>query len=246
MSTAARRSFVPRAQTTDKRYFGVVEAIVVDVIDPEKEGRVKVKFPWFDEDMITEYCRVCQLYAGNGYGALFVPEVGDEVLVGFIHGDMRLPIVLGGLYNGQDKPSSNRQKTQDQKLIRTKIGHEIVFDDHDKKVTLKTADGLTLELDDKAKKVTLKTASGESVVLDGSSSGITIEATNVTLKATSVAVQSGHVELGNGASEPVILGTTFATAFAAHVHTTGIPGFPTSPPVTPLPPKALSTKVMAG
>jgi uncharacterized protein involved in type VI secretion and phage assembly len=242
-----RRSYVPRAQSTDKRYFGVVEAIVVDVFDPDKEGRVKIQFPWFDEEMITEYCRVCQLYAGNGYGALFVPEVGDEVLVSFVHGDMRLPVILGGLYNGKDKPSSHRLKTQDQKLIRTKAGHEIVFDDHDKQVTLKTAAGLTLELDDNPKKVTVKTASGQSVVLDGSSSAITIEATNVAVKATSVALQSGHIELGNGAAEPVILGTSFATFFAAHVHTTGVPGSPTSPPVVPtLPPNTLSTKAMVG
>jgi len=241
-----RRAFVPRAQSTDKRYYGVVEAIVVDVYDPDKEGKVKVQFPWFDEDMVTEYSRVCQLYAGNGYGALFVPEVGDEVIVGFVHGDMRLPVILGGVYNGKDKPSSSREKTKDQKLIRTKAGHELVFDDQDKKLTVKTPGGLTLELDDNPKKVTLKTASGQSVVLDGSSSAITIEATNVSLKATSVAVQSGHIELGQGASEPVILGTTFATCFATHVHTSTIPGTPTSPPVTPMPPSALSTKVMAG
>jgi uncharacterized protein involved in type VI secretion and phage assembly len=244
--SSIRRSLVPRAQTTDKRYFGVVEAIVVDVFDPDKEGKIKVQFPWFDEDMVTEYCRVCQLYAGNGYGALFVPEVNDEVLVGFIHGDMRLPVILGGLYNGKDKPSSHRQKTKDQKLIRTKAGHEIVFDDHDKKVTLKTRGGLTLELDDNPKKVTIKTASGQSVVLDGSSSAITIEATNVSVKATSVAVQSGHVELGSSASEPVVLGTTFTKFFDLHTHTTGVPGYPTSPPIVSTPPNALSTKVMTG
>lgn len=243
---AVRRGHVPRAESTDKRYFGVVEAVVVEVIDPAHEGQVRVKFPWFDDKMVTEYCRVCQVYAGNGYGTLFVPEVGDEVLVAFIHGDMRLPIVLGGLYNGEDKPSSSREKSKDQKLIRTKRGHELVFDDHDEKVTLRSNSGLALELDDKSKKVTVKTASGQSVVLDGSSSMITIEATNVAVKATSVAVQSGHVELGDGASEPIILGTTFAAYMAAHVHTTGIPGFPTSPPTVPMPPKALSTKVVAG
>lgn len=239
MSTI-RRAFVPRAQSTDKRFFGVVEAIVVDVLDPEKEGRVKVQFPWFDEDMVTEYSRVCQLYAGNGYGALFVPEVGDEVLVGFIHGDMRMPVILGGLYNGKDKPSSHRQKTKDQKLIRTKAGHEVVFDDHDKKVTLKTAAGLAVELDDNPKKVTVKTASGQSVVLDGSSSTITIEASSVLLKAS-------HVELCSGAAEPVVLGTSFATFYATHTHTTGVPGFPTSPPIIPdLPPNTLSQKVKVG
>jgi uncharacterized protein involved in type VI secretion and phage assembly len=244
--TAIRRSPVPRAQSTDRRYYGVVEALVVDGVDPGQEGRVKIQFPWFDEEMVTEWCRVCQLYAGNGYGALFVPEVGDEVLVSFIQGDMRLPVVMGGLYNGKDKPSSHRDKTTDQKLIRTKAGHEIVFDDHDKRVTLTTAGGLTLVMEDDAKKVTLKTASGQSVVLDGSSSQITIEATNAVVKATSVALQSGHVELGNGAAQPVILGTTFATYFATHVHTSTAPGLPTTPPTLPMPPAALSTQVMAG
>jgi phage baseplate assembly protein V len=255
----------PRAQTTDKRFFGVVEAVVVDVVDPDKEGRVKIQFPWFDDEMVTEFCRVRQLYAGNGYGTFFVPEIGDEVLVSFVHGDMRMPIILGGLYNGKDKPPSDRQKDKDEKMIRTKAGHALIFDDHLKKVTLKSNagntlelddqakkvtlesnSGHTLELDDQAKKVTLKTSSGQTVVLDGSSSMITIEATNVAVKATSVAIQSGHVELGNAAAEPVILGTTFAAYFAAHVHTTTIPGFPTTPPTVPMPPNALSTKVMAG
>lgn len=244
--SAPRRSIVPRAQSTDRRFFGVVEAIVVESIDPEQEGRVRIQFPWFDEEMVTEWCRVCQLYAGNGYGALFVPEVGDEVLVSFIHGDMRLPVILGGLYNGKDKPASHRDKTQDQKLIRTKAGHELVFDDHARRVTLTTAGGLTLVMEDDARKVTLETASGESVVLDGSSSQVTIEATNVVVKATSVALQSGQVEIGNGAVQPVILGTTFATYFAAHVHTTTAPGAPTSPPTVPMPPNALSTQVMVG
>jgi phage baseplate assembly protein V len=236
----------PRAQTTDKRFFGVVEALVVDVVDPEKEGRVKIQFPWFDDEMVTEFCRVRQLYAGNGYGTFFVPEVGDEVLVSFVHGDMRMPIILGGLYNGKDKPPSDRQKDKDEKMIRTKAGHALIFDDHLKKVTHKSNSGNTLELDDQAKKVTLKTAGGQTVVLDESSSTITVDATSVVVKATSVAIQSGHVELGNAAAEPVILGTTFAAYFAAHVHTTTIPGFPTTPPTVPMPPNALSTKVVAG
>jgi phage baseplate assembly protein V len=244
--SAARRPYASRARSTDRRFYGVVEAVVVDVIDPDKEGQVKIQFPWFDDEMVTEYCRVRQFYAGNGYGSFFIPEVGDEVLVAFVQGDMRMPVVLGGLYNGKDKPPTARQKDKDQKLIRTKAGHELVFDDHDAKVTLKSNAGHTLELDDQGRTVTLTTAGGQRVVLDGSSSAITIEATSVSVKATSVAVQSGHIELGSGAAEPVILGTTFAAYFATHVHTTTAPGFPTSPPVVPMPPTALSTKVMTG
>jgi phage baseplate assembly protein V len=118
-----------RSRTTDKRYYGVCEAIVTDVNDTAKEGRVKVRFPWFDDELESEWCRVRQFYAGNGYGSFFVPEVGDEVLVAFVQGDMRLPIILGGLYNGQDKPPTSRSDSKDQKMIRTKAGHQITLDD---------------------------------------------------------------------------------------------------------------------
>ncbi|HEU5130898.1 MAG TPA: phage baseplate assembly protein V, partial [Pyrinomonadaceae bacterium] len=104
-----------RSRTTDKRYFGVYEALVTAVEDTAKEGRVQVKFPWFDDKLATEWCRVRQSYAGNDYGSFFIPEVGDEVLVAFVQGDMRFPIILGGLYNGQDKPPTSRSQQQDQK-----------------------------------------------------------------------------------------------------------------------------------
>ena len=78
---------------------------------------------------VSDWCRVAQLYAGGGYGSFFPPEKGDEVLVAFVQGDMRIPIVLGGLYNGQDKPSTSRDGGKDQKLIRTRGGHQLLFDD---------------------------------------------------------------------------------------------------------------------
>jgi uncharacterized protein involved in type VI secretion and phage assembly len=243
-----------RARSTDQRYYGVVEAIVVDVYDPEDEGRVKVRFPWFDEAMISEWCRVAQPYAGNGYGFVWVPELEDEVLVAFVHGDMRMPIVVGGLYNGVDKPPTAKQPGRDQKMIRTKGGHELVMDDTSgsERTRLTTAGGHTLDLDDAGKKVTvastaghsvlidenaqsiaIETAGGQSVSLDGASGKITISATSVTLDATAIS-------LGSAAAQSVVLGTTFLALFNAHVHTTGIPGGPTSPPVPPLTPAILS------
>ena len=70
----------PRSRSTDQRYYGVAEGLVTNVDDPQKLGRVKLKFPWFDPEMESEWCRVRQFYAGNDYGAFFIPEVGDEVL----------------------------------------------------------------------------------------------------------------------------------------------------------------------
>ena len=59
------------------------------------------------DDQTELECRMCNSYAGNNYGFYFVPQVGDEVLVAFIQGDMRLPVILGGLYNGKDKPPAD-------------------------------------------------------------------------------------------------------------------------------------------
>jgi uncharacterized protein involved in type VI secretion and phage assembly len=253
-------SFVPRSRSTDKRIYGVVEALVVDNADPDKEGRIKVRFPWFDGSTITEWCRVAQLYAGNGYGSLLVPEVGDEVLVAFVHGDMRFPIILGGLYNGKDKPPSHRDSSTDQKLLRTKGGHELLLDDsasqqrvraktnggHEvdlddtgKKVTVKSSGGHNVELDDSAMTVTITDSSGQSVKLDASS--ITIQASvSVSVKASSVSIDASTVSLGSGASHPVLFADLFEGIFNSHVHVAAGFGAPTGPPIPQILPVMVS------
>jgi phage baseplate assembly protein V len=158
----------PRSQTTDKRFYGLYEALVTAVNDAEeKQGRIKVKFPWFDEQMETEWCRVRQFYAGNGYGAFFVPEIGDEVLVAFIQGDMRFPIILGGLYNGQDKPPTYRADDKDEKLIRTKGGHQITFDDTSGKEKITIVDAQKnnrIVIDTTANSITIQSKNGKLVL----------------------------------------------------------------------------------
>ena len=91
----------PRSRSTDNRFYGVAEALVTAV---RNDGQVKVTYPWFDDLMESEWARVLQFFAGPGHGAFFVPKVNSEVLVAFIHGDMRFPVVLGGLFNGKDLP----------------------------------------------------------------------------------------------------------------------------------------------
>ncbi|MFD2467670.1 phage baseplate assembly protein V [Amycolatopsis silviterrae] len=206
-------STAPRARTTDRRFYGVVEAIVEEN-DGDDEGRVKLKFPWFDGTTVTDWCRVSQLYAGNGYGSLFVPEKGDEVLVAFVHGDMRFPIVLGGLYNGVDKPPSARTDGRDQKLIRTKHGHEVLLDDTGGKaaVRVKSAAGHVVELDDEGKAIRITAAAGGSVTVSADG--------EVTLKAPKVTIDSSAIDLGGGATEPLVLGNALLQAYNTHTHAT--------------------------
>jgi phage baseplate assembly protein V len=173
-----------RSRSTDRRYYGVAEALVADVNDPDKEGRVKLKFPWFDENMVSEWCRVCQFYAGNGYGAFYVPEVGDEVVVAFVHGDMRLPIVLGGMYNGADKPASHRDDAKDEKVLRTKAGHQIMLIDTQGEETIRIiakGDKNSIEISAKDNAITVKSASGK-LILEGKDIEIKAQA-SMTLQA---------------------------------------------------------------
>jgi phage baseplate assembly protein V len=118
--------WVSRTQSTDKRFHGVYEALVTAVDDPDHEARVKLRMPGCDEHTETDWCRVRQFYAGNGYGAVFVPDVGDEVLIAFIQGDMRQPVILGGLYNGHDKPPAQDPR---ERIICSRNGHKIRFID---------------------------------------------------------------------------------------------------------------------
>jgi phage baseplate assembly protein V len=158
---------LPRSRAADQRFYGVVEATVEDNVDPANEGRIKVRFPWFDRQMVSEWCRVAQLYAGNGYGAYFVPEKNDEVLVAFVHGYMRIPIIIGGLYNGKDKPPKARNG-DDPKYIQTKAGHRIFIEDAAGKQKIEIVD-----------------ASGDnSIVLDTAANTVTILGQmNVTVEA---------------------------------------------------------------
>ncbi|WP_250850837.1 phage baseplate assembly protein V [Streptomyces malaysiensis] len=223
----------PRARSTDKRYYGVVEALVVEN-EGDDEGQVKLKFPWFDDTTVTDWVRVGQLYAGSGYGSVFVPEKGDEVLVAFVHGDMRYPIVLGGLYNGEDKPPTARTEGRDQKMIRTRHGHEVVLDDTRSKaaVRITSAAGHVVELDDQGKTIRITAAEGGSVTVSAQG--------DITLKAPKVTVESPSIDLGGGATEPLVLGNALLQAFNAHTHPSA--AGPTGPPTPPLTPAVLAKK----
>ncbi|MFG2621349.1 VgrG-related protein [Streptomyces sp. NPDC048507] len=83
---------------------GVANAIVTDVQDPLKQGRVKLQFPWLDDTYVSDWARSVQS-GGVGGGGIFPMDVGDEVLVAFDRGALDHPFVIGGLYNGRDVPS---------------------------------------------------------------------------------------------------------------------------------------------
>lgn len=94
------------APTRDARMPGLAIGVVTDVREPGGAGKgaVKLRFPWLSDDYVTDWVRTVQ-FGGGGGGGVLSPEVNDEVLVGFEQGSLDHPYVLGGLYNGVDRPS---------------------------------------------------------------------------------------------------------------------------------------------
>lgn len=103
-------------------------AIVADNKDPEKLGRVKVLFDW-STDVESPWLRMVMPHTGDNRGFYFVPEVGDEVMVGFEMGNPDYPFVLGSLYNGKFNFGKRANDKNNLKSIKTKSGNEILFDD---------------------------------------------------------------------------------------------------------------------
>lgn len=138
--------------------------IVTDNEDPEGMGRVKVKFPTLTEDHNSNWARVVSMGAANGRGFDCLPEIDDEVLVAFEHGDIHRPYVLGGVWNGQDAPPNTvSQNVQDGKVrlrtFQTRTGHKIQFieEDQDTKagVCIETSSGHLLQLNDSERNITM-------------------------------------------------------------------------------------------
>jgi uncharacterized protein involved in type VI secretion and phage assembly len=109
---------------------GLSVAIVAQNRDPEGLGRVKIRFPWRENPDESHWARIAVPMAGKGRGTWFLPEVGDEVLVACEADRVEHPYVLGSLWNGEDTPpETNSDGKNDIRMIRSRSGHEIVFDD---------------------------------------------------------------------------------------------------------------------
>ena len=183
----------------DGRVFGVVVGVVTNNQDPDKLGRVKVRFPWLSQDDESYWARIAVLMAGNNRGTWFLPEVDDEVLVAFEHGDVRMPYVLGALWNGVDAPPrDNSDGKNNQRVIRSRSGHELVFnDDSDgqkEQVSIVTKAGHSVVLDDSSgqENITIKDKTGSNtVVIDSVQNAITISAQmKISLKAQTIEIEA--------------------------------------------------------
>jgi phage baseplate assembly protein V len=151
----------------DARFFGVAIGVVTNNKDPDGLGRVKTSLPWMADQVETDWARVVTPMAGSGRGLYFLPEVNDEVLVAFEHGNPDTPYVLGGLWNGKDKPpESNSDGKNDRRVIRSRSGNVIRLSDTDGDAKIEIVDSSgknTIVISAKENKITI-TADGDVTV----------------------------------------------------------------------------------
>jgi uncharacterized protein involved in type VI secretion and phage assembly len=189
------------------RLYGLYSALVSDIKDPDNQGRVKVTLPWAPDTGSGQYeawARLGTLMGGNNRGSWFVPDVNDEVLVGFEAGDPRRPFVIGALWNGSDSPPETMDGAGNnyKKVVRSRNGVKLTLDDHDGQEALivETPGGQKLTLKDGPGTVTIEDSNGNSVKLE--SAGITVTTSaKATVNASQVSVSAGLVSVDAGMSK---------------------------------------------
>lgn len=179
---------------------GVAVAVVTNNKDPDKLCRVKVRYPWHDEATKSYWARLAMPMAGNDRGLVLIPEVGDEVVVGFERGDLRFPYVLGALWNGNAKPPvANSNGKNDQRILKSRKGHQLVFDDGPRgAVEVVHVDGRRVVLDDNG--IRIEDAAGNQVRIESASGMISIQANGaLTIKAATISIEAaGTMDLKAG------------------------------------------------
>lgn len=179
------------------KVYGVVVGVVTNNQDPEGLGRVKVLFPWLSDSEESHWARVATLMAGKDRGSFYLPEVDDEVLLAFEHGDVRFPYVVGTLWNGQDTPRyNNADGKNDKRVLTSRSGHEFIFDDNDQqgKVVIHTKKNHTITLDDSAggEKISIADKSGNSVEIDSNQNSIAVKSgLKLTIESQVIEIKAG-------------------------------------------------------
>jgi uncharacterized protein involved in type VI secretion and phage assembly len=189
------------------RFYGVHPALVVDVVDPDQQGRVKVRLPWSPDPsgaLYEVWARVATLMAGAGRGSWFVPDKDDEVLVAFENGDPAWPYVLGALWNGRDQPpdSMDGAGRNPHRVIKTRNGVKVTLDDEQgqEKIILETPGGQKATLRDGPGSITIEDSNGNRAVME--SSGVTLTTSaKATVSASTLEITAGSVTVNAGMSK---------------------------------------------
>ncbi len=150
------------AESEAGRVYEPVIALVTDNKDPSKLGRVKVKIPILSDKDTTGWAPIIMLGAGKNRGWFFIPEIDDEVLVMFEHGDLNRPLVVGALWGGKDKAPDKNPGGNPRRVIKSRQGSKITFDDEQMKIVIEDGTGKgKITFDANANKIIIEAMQGD-------------------------------------------------------------------------------------
>ena len=182
-----------------------LQSAIVEALEGDPQGEERIRVKLMGSDTTALWARVAIPYAGDGRGLVFMPEVGDEVIVGFMGGNPSEAVVLGSLHGSAAPPPCDKSDDNDIKTIVTREGVKIEFDDKKKHVVIETPGGNSITVSDDEKSVLVKdqngnkvTLSSDGIVLDSAKDvavkakgDVNIEGTNVNLKANAQLAAKG-------------------------------------------------------
>lgn len=194
-------------------------AKVMENHDPDKMGRIKVQFPWQKtENKMTPWIRMASSHAGGGKGFFFIPEKGEEVIVDFEGGNAETPIVTGCLYHSNaEAPEAGSNANNDIKILQTKSGCSLTFNDEEGSITLSDKGGSSITMDGKG---AVSISGKKSVSVSGGSS-VSLSAKNVSANGSEAANLTSDAKVSLGGDSVQINGTTTASVDSATVNVTG-------------------------
>jgi uncharacterized protein involved in type VI secretion and phage assembly len=177
------------------RYFGVYPAIVTDITrDQDSLGRIEVKFPWLGAEGVDvrALATLCTPYADDDQGFEMIPAVDSQVVVAFEAGDLRRPYIIGACWNGKEKLPQNPATPNNKRLIKTRSGSILEFDDTSgtEKVTISMQSGHILVLDNGAQEVKLQHSNGSMIKINAAGQISVIANATVEVTASAVNVHS--------------------------------------------------------
>ena len=153
-----------------QRFYGLYPATVKRIVDPPEPGRIQVGFPWMGDagSKVTAWARLMTLYADENQGWEILPSVGTEVIVAFEAGLVNRAYIVGAVWNGRERLPEPPTEANDKRLLRTRSGSLLEFDDSEgaARVTLSMRNGHRLVLEETPAQVTLSHANGCEVVME--------------------------------------------------------------------------------
>ncbi len=155
-----------------------VEGLQIGVVkklaeDPENENKIQVTLPVMKNETQGVWARISKFHGSNGIGAFFMPEIGDEVVVGYFNNDPCHPVILGSLYSSKNPPPYTLEDENNIKAIVTRSKHKLEFDEDKKIITLETPGGNKMILSDDGKSISILDENSNKIVMD--TSGIKME-----------------------------------------------------------------------